>query len=126
MFATNAIFAISTCDLTRMYILDSPKCKDILQIPQQCIPYMKVHICDCCRWGAGKERRALSAYQSTQTQTHHDFKLEKTGLHVNPNWPHLGASPDGLISCSCCGFGTVEVKVSLCSIVKHFKRCFPL
>ena len=33
-----------------------------------------------------------------------------TGLHINPQYPHLGASPDGLISCSCCGNGLLEIK----------------
>ena len=31
------------------------------------------------------------------------------GLHVNPSYSHLGASPDGLISCDCCG-GVLEIK----------------
>jgi hypothetical protein len=36
---------------------------------------------------------------------------------VNPEFPFLGASPDGLIDCKCCGKGVCEVKCPYC--VKH-------
>lgn len=39
-----------------------------------------------------------------------NFTISITGLHVNVAFPHLGASPDGLISCSCCGEGVLEIK----------------
>lgn len=29
---------------------------------------------------------------------------------MNPSFPHLGATPDGLISCHCCGTGILEIK----------------
>ena len=29
---------------------------------------------------------------------------------INPQYPHLGASPDGFIKCSCCGEGVIEIK----------------
>ena len=38
------------------------------------------------------------------------FKVETTGFHVNPAYPHLGASPDGLVSCSCCDNELLEIK----------------
>ena len=41
---------------------------------------------------------------------HSSFSVMTTGLHVSPKYPHLGASPDGLTSCSCCGEGLLEVK----------------
>ena len=31
-------------------------------------------------------------------------------LFVNPWYPHLGATPDGIISCDCCGTGVIEIK----------------
>ena len=42
--------------------------------------------------------------------THAEFEVEATGLHVNPKYPYLGASPDGLVTCACCGTGLLEVK----------------
>ena len=41
---------------------------------------------------------------------HLDFSVELAGLHVNPSFPHLGASPDGIVSCACCGEGLLEIK----------------
>lgn len=29
---------------------------------------------------------------------------------MNPSYPHLGATPDGIISCDCCGDGVIEIK----------------
>ena len=36
--------------------------------------------------------------------------IAKTGLHINADYPYLGASPDGIIDCDCCGKGLVEIK----------------
>ena len=36
-------------------------------------------------------------------------------MFVNPSYPTLGASPDGIISCDCCGIGTLEIKCPYCS-----------
>ena len=41
---------------------------------------------------------------------HHSFEVSPAGLFVNPKAPHLGASPDGLVFCSCCGSGILEIK----------------
>ena len=43
-------------------------------------------------------------------QEHILFECHPAELTVHPDYPHLGASPDGLISCSCCGDGLVEIK----------------
>ena len=41
----------------------------------------------------------------------HVYRYSSSGLIVNPLYPHLGASPDGIISCSCCSEkGRLEVK----------------
>lgn len=41
--------------------------------------------------------------------------LRQAGLHINPKWPYLGASPDGVLNCSCCGDGIVEIKCPHCA-----------
>lgn len=42
--------------------------------------------------------------------------LHDTGLFINPSVPFLGASPDGFVSCDCCGVGVsvIEVKCPFC------------
>lgn len=47
----------------------------------------------------------------TQQETSHtQFKVEASGLLVNPKTPHLGATADGMVSCKCCGLGLLEIK----------------
>ena len=41
---------------------------------------------------------------------HIDFEITKSGLIIDPIYPFMGASPDGLVSCTCCGHGVLEVK----------------
>ena len=41
---------------------------------------------------------------------HKAFQLCDSGLVVRSDYPYLGASPDGVVSCACCGNGVVEVK----------------
>lgn len=62
------------------------------------------------RWGLDNEENAKEAYCKIVTDTHEYFVLHSTGLHVNPVYPHLGVSPDRLVSCSCCGEGVLEIK----------------
>ena len=62
------------------------------------------------QWGKEKEAVARQKYVDTMRDNHIDFTVVPTGLHVNPSFPHLGASPDGIVSCSCCGKGLLEIK----------------
>ena len=62
------------------------------------------------RWGMEHESTAVSAYVSYSSADHSSLKALPCGLYVNPLAPHLGASPDGIISCDCCGLGLLEVK----------------
>ena len=41
-------------------------------------------------------------------------QVSDTGLYINPDVPHLGAPPDGLVTCDCCGEGCLEIKCPLC------------
>jgi len=31
-------------------------------------------------------------------------------LVINPQWPFIGACPDGIVECNCCGKGVLEIK----------------
>ena len=61
-------------------------------------------------WGIDNENTAREAYKEITSLDHEDFVVTCTGLHVCVSSAHLGASPDGLTSCSCCGKGIVEIK----------------
>ena len=62
------------------------------------------------RWGIEKEEVARRQYEQISSKKHTSFCVGTTGLHINPDHPHLGASPDGLVTCSCCGDGLLEIK----------------
>ena len=63
------------------------------------------------KWGVEKEDTARREYIAKMSSLHQGFRCTLTGLVVNPQYPFLGASPDALVECSCCGGqGSVEIK----------------
>ena len=55
-------------------------------------------------------RRARQDYITSLVKGHSSFNVKLAGLYVDPQMPHLGATPDGLVSCLCCGDGLLEIK----------------
>ena len=62
------------------------------------------------RLGQKQEKLALSRYENSQSQHHESLKISASGLILNPKWPFLGASPNGIVNCSCCSKGILEIK----------------
>ena len=48
-------------------------------------------------------------------------RVETSGLVVNPGIPYIGASPDGIVNCSRCGYGILEIKCPY-----EYRYCQPL
>lgn len=61
-------------------------------------------------WGIENESRALQSLKEKVFCEHNEFSMVKCGFFIRSDLPHLGASPDALIYCSCHDFITVEVK----------------
>lgn len=53
---------------------------------------------------------ARTEYLQQQAPHHDNLTIEQSGFCINPAFPQVGASPDGLVSCDCCGQGCLEVK----------------
>lgn len=53
---------------------------------------------------------------------HQNAEVKKSGFVIDKEEPWMGASPDGLISCSCCGKGVLEIKCPF----KHRNTPMPL
>ena len=68
-----------------------------------------------CGWGCEHEQYARDIFVEKYKLSHDNVKLEESGFVINPNVPHIGASPDGLISCDCCGQSVVEIKCPFCA-----------
>jgi len=57
-------------------------------------------------WGITNEPIACKAYAERMQAVHDEFVYERTGLFINPAFPHLGAHhADGSVSCKCYGAG---------------------
>ena len=61
-------------------------------------------------WGRSKEPVARKRYVNKNKIKHVDFHCEESGLSISLSHPYLGASPDGLVTCKCCGSGILEIK----------------
>ena len=56
------------------------------------------------------EAQARACYAEEMNKTHEDFSVSECGLFVYPQKPFLGASPDGIVYCKCCGSGVCKIK----------------
>ena len=65
-------------------------------------------------WGCQHEKHAREFYSEQMMRGHCGFAVHECGLFLNPKWPYLGASPDGVVTCSCCSKGVVEIKCPFC------------
>ena len=65
----------------------------------------------CYRWGCTHEQSAIESYTQNSTKSHEDFKVSRAGLFIDRE---AGALPDGIITCTCCGKGVLEMKCPFC------------
>jgi len=79
-------------------------------------------------WGCKHEKSARDQYVKAQKSKHTNFTVQDSGLVINPLWPFIGASRDGILSCTCCGRGTLSLLSPggghSCRFQKDSKFCF--
>ena len=61
-------------------------------------------------WENTHEDAACEAYIDLVQQDHNNCECFHSGFQVNTQFPHLGVSPNGIISCDCCGEELTEIK----------------
>ena len=61
--------------------------------------------------GCKHESKAREEYTKIMEKHHHNFSVIECGLCLNAKWPFMGASPDGIVMCSCHRTGVCEIKV---------------
>lgn len=61
-------------------------------------------------YGNKHEQIALKKYVLVNKEEHTDFAVTTTGLHIHQQHPFLGASPDGIVQCSCHERRLIEIK----------------
>ena len=84
-------------------------------VKQICYPELIKFTSKATQWGCNHENVALDFYTS-KTQVHHEnFMVEDCGFCISHHFPHIGASPDAIVQCDCCGKGCVEIKYPYCT-----------
>ena len=63
-----------------------------------------------CKYGCEHESIAREKYVELLGKSHNDFFVIKSGLILHPSFPFFGATPDGIVNCSCHGPGVLEIK----------------
>lgn len=78
------------------------------------------------KYGREMEPVAKEIYVKEICRTRENVKSEKCGIVLDSVHTYIAASPDLLVSCSCCGDGCVEIKCPLitkCSTCLSFCSC---
>ena len=78
-----------------------------------CYPETVRFSTEATEWGCTNEQSARACYAAKATKDHEIFLLSDCGLFISKTHAYLGATPDGLVSCNCCGAGICEVKVRM-------------
>lgn len=63
-------------------------------------------------YGCKHEAQARQEYEKLMNEKHENVSVSESGLWLNSQWPYMGASPDGVVVCSCHGTGVCEIKVN--------------
>lgn len=75
-----------------------------------CYPHEAKFSSPPVKYGKENETKALHAYKMYANRSHQNAQFNEAGLLVSQQHVFLGATPDMLVECSCCGKGLVEVK----------------
>ena len=82
-----------------------------LSLMRTMICYPQVFSTTAVNWGRVHEKDAQVLYVNNQVSLHESLNVSASGLVLNQNWPFLGASPDGVKTCSCCAYTLVSTVV---------------
>ena len=54
---------------------------------------------------------AKQKYREVLSQSgHRNLSIRECGLYLHPKFSYIGATPDLIVECACCGLGVVEIK----------------
>ena len=71
--------------------------------------YPKAHS-PAINWGVYNEAGTISDFLKSQRAFHKNMKVRDCGFYICVQYPYLGASPDAIVTCDCCGKRPLEVK----------------
>ena len=62
------------------------------------------------KYGRTMEVNALNSFFEAIKGEHQELKFKECGLFLDSMYPFIGASPDSMMTCKCCGRVSIEVK----------------
>jgi hypothetical protein len=62
------------------------------------------------KWGLNNEEKARNEFIDCMRSDHPDLQVAGSGLLVSKEYPFLGASADGIVTCGCCPKRVLEIK----------------
>jgi hypothetical protein len=92
----------------------NPNMPAISLIKSICYPQAHKFQVASTSWGCDHEQHAIHIYTEHMENHHRNFKITPSGFFISLQAPFIGASPDSLVSCDCCGLGVVEIKCPYC------------
>ena len=95
---------------TRMNTLQAKPTADPKPLLRALMGYLPEPVSVAIKHGKAMEPHAKMKYKSVASSKHKCFKVEECGLFIHRDYPFIGASPDLIVSCSCCGKGVCEIK----------------
>ena len=87
-----------------------------------CYPEIHRFSTQATLWGCEHEKNAFLTSKAQMVTSHQDFNISHCGFFVSVEHSFLGASPDAMIECDCCGQGVVEIKCPLCANETSFGK----
>lgn len=93
----------------------NPQQPSMSLLQQVCYPKTTSFKSTATTYGCAHEKEALEQYKAIISPKHTGFNVKQCGLFLDEDHPYLGASPDALVECTCCGLGVVEVKCPWCA-----------
>nr|XP_047129247.1 uncharacterized protein LOC124809277 isoform X2 [Hydra vulgaris] len=94
--------------------ITSPLKPSISTVKSICYPSLLKFKTAATDWRCQHETCALDCYTNLIKDKHTGLKIYKSGLHIDHNNSYLGATPDSLVSCNCCGKRVLEIKCPFC------------
>ena len=80
-------------------------------IKSVCYPVENRFETEAIKWGLNHEKGASQCLiRKLEEDEHENVRVENSGIFVSEDYPFIGATPDSIISCDCCGKQLVEVK----------------
>lgn len=86
-----------------------------------CFPERQLFYSKAVKWGCKHKQTARDTYVALKEKLHNNLEVRPCNLFINPAYPHVGATPDGIITCTCCSdMGVQEVKCPYSCYDKSF------